>query len=102
MSGAQFTMTATDTEAIVSRLERVEFLLQQLVDRQRVQDWYTLAEFSGIVGIGQQTLREYCRFGRLNAEKRMGGRGMHPSWVISHGELARYQKEGLLPDRRLA
>ena len=44
---------------------------------------------------------EYCRLGRNRAEKKKAsGRGKHASWVISHDELLRFQRDGLLPDRR--
>jgi hypothetical protein len=33
----------------------------------------------------------------VHAEKRKSGRGPHPAWVISHSELLRFQREGLLP-----
>ena len=45
------------------------------------------------------TIREYCRLGRLRAEKRQSGRGAYPQWVLSHAELERYQREGLLRSR---
>lgn len=89
------------TEALASRLDRVESLLQQLVDRQRVQEWYTTEEFARIVGLAEITIRLHCRFGRIKAVKRKSGRGAHPGWAISHDELLRYQREGLLPDARL-
>jgi hypothetical protein len=40
------------------------------------------------------------RLGRIRALKKASGRGKHASWVIPHEELLRFQREGLLPDRR--
>lgn len=91
-----------DFDAILDRLERVEALLKQLVERERVKDWYTIEEAARMVGKAEFTIREYCRFGRIRAEKRKVQCGPHSTWVISHEELKRYQREGLLPDRRLA
>lgn len=78
-------------------MERIEGLLSQLVQRQAVKEFYTTAEFAELVGKSELTIREHCRFGRLRAEKKQSGRGAHPSWVISHQELLRFQKEGLIP-----
>ncbi len=61
--------------------------------------WYSTDEFAQLVGKAEFTVREWCRHGRIKAEKRMSGRGADPAWVISHQELLRYQKEGLLPLR---
>ncbi len=80
------------------RLERMEALLLVLVGRQQVREWYTTYEFARAVGKAEFTIREYCRLGRLHAEKRQSGRGAHPQWVLSHAELERYQRNGLLPN----
>lgn len=57
---------------------------------------YTPAEFAAIVGRKPYTVREWCRYGRLLGEKVKGvGRGSEEEWRITHGELARYQNEGL-------
>ena len=82
------------------RLERIEALLAVLVERQQVREWYTTEEFARAIGKAEFTIREYCRLGRLYAEKRQSGRGAYPQWVISNAELERYRREGLLPDRR--
>ena len=77
------------------RLERMEAMLTALVEGQQVRDWYTVEEFARAVGKAEFTIREYCRLQRLNASKRQSGRGAHASWLISHEELQRYQREGL-------
>ena len=80
-----------------ARLDRIEGMLTALVERQTIKDFYSTDEFARVVGNAEFTVREWCRLGRIRAEKRRSGRGAHPAWVISHQELMRYQKEGLLP-----
>ena len=79
------------------RLEKIESLLVVLVERERARDWYSTDEFARIVSRSEFTVREWCRLGRILAEKRRSGRGAFPAWVVSHDELLRYQREGLLP-----
>lgn len=86
-------MTAMTLE---ERLERIEALLNRLALHQSMQGWYSVAEFSRIVGRSEFTCREWCRLGRIQACKRVSGRGAHASWAVSHEELQRYQREGLL------
>ncbi len=82
------------------KLERIEAMLLVLVERQQ-REWYSVEEFARIVGRAEFTCREWARHGRIRAEKRLSGRGAFPAWVISHVELLRYQREGLLPLRQL-
>jgi hypothetical protein len=82
---------------IEERLDKIETMLAALVERQQVKEWYTTEEFAKLVGKAEFTVREWCRHGRVKAEKRVSGRGAFPAWVISHQELLRYQREGLLP-----
>jgi Helix-turn-helix domain len=89
------------TESIEARLERMEALLMALVERETIKDWYSTDEFARLVGKAEFTVREWARLGRIHAEKRRSGRGAHPAWVVSHEELLRYRKDGLLPVRRL-
>ena len=90
------------SEDILTRLERLEAMLLVLVERQTVREWYSVDEFARIVGRAEFTVREWCRHGRIKAEKKESGRGAYPAWVISHSELLRFQREGLLPLRRPA
>jgi hypothetical protein len=87
---------------IEERLDRIESLLTALVERQSIKDWYTTEEFARLVGKAEFTVREWARLGRIKAEKRMSGRGAFASWVISHDELLRYQREGLRSQLRPA
>ena len=90
-------MSDETIQHLFARLERIEAALTLLAQRQTVKEWYTTEEVARLVGKAEFTVREWCRHGRLKAEKRMSGRGAYPAWVISHAELQRYQREGLSP-----
>jgi hypothetical protein len=92
-------MVGEEMNAILERLERIERLI---VEQKSVKEWYTTEEFARLVGKAEFTVREWCRLGRIHAEKRQSGRGPHAAWVISHSELLRYRRSGLLPCKRLA
>ena len=80
-----------EVRAGVSRLE------EMMAERHRVRDYYSTAEVAEILGKAEFTVREWCRHGRVRAEKKNNGRGKYLAWVISADELKRIQKEGLLP-----
>jgi hypothetical protein len=82
---------------VEEKLDRIEAMIAVLLDRDRVREWYSVEEFSRIVERAEFTCREWCRHGRIKAEKKESGRGAHAAWVISHAELLRYQHEGLRP-----
>lgn len=82
---------------VVTRLDRIESLLAALLERETIKDYYSTDEFARLVGKAEFTVREWARLGRIHAQKRQSGRGAHPAWVVSHLELLRYRKEGLLP-----
>ena len=85
---------------MLERLGKAETMLGVRVQRQQVREWYTVEEFSRIVGRAEFTCREWCRHGRIRAEKKGSGRGAYAAWAISHVELLRFQREGLLPIKR--
>jgi predicted site-specific integrase-resolvase len=80
-------------------LEWIEEMLAVQVERQQVRDWYATEQFAEVVGKAEFTVREWARLGRIRAEKGKSGRGPFASWVISHQELVRYQREGLIAAR---
>jgi len=81
------------------QLDRIEAILHSLIERDTAKDFYTTHEFAQRVGKAEFTVREWARLNRIHAQKRKSGRGPFPMWVISHQELLRYQREGLLPFR---
>ena len=83
------------------RLERIELLLNKILDRQVVRDWYSVEQFAAAVGLSEYSIREYARLGRLVASKKDSGRGAHCGWVLSNDELVRFQRDGLLPLREV-
>jgi hypothetical protein len=82
---------------LLNRLDRIESTLSQLMQRNTMKDYYTTAEVAKILGKAEFTVREWCRLGRVYAEKRQTGRGRTKEWMVSHQELTRIRNEGLLP-----
>lgn len=78
---------------IAGRLGRIEEALYELLHQKATKDWYTTAEVAEIVGKSEYTVREWCRQGRMEAEKAPNGRG----WLISQPELTRIRNHGPLP-----
>ena len=85
---------------LIERLDRIEATLQVLVERQTVKEWYGTDEVATMLDRSEFTVREWCRLGRIRAEKKGSGRGKYQSWVVPHAELQRVQREGLLPLKR--
>ena len=67
-------------EGIEDRLSRIEAMLNALMERQIAKPHYTIEEFARLVGREPFTCREYCRLGRIRAQKKASGRGKHASW----------------------
>jgi DNA-directed RNA polymerase specialized sigma24 family protein len=88
---------AETREEILERLDRIETVLSKLVAQREVKASYTTAETAKIMDRAEFTVREWCRQGRVHAEKRLTGRGRSKEWIISREELERIQNEGLLP-----
>lgn len=86
-------------DAILERLERIEKAIGTLIQLRTVKDYYSTDEVAELLGKAEFTVREWARRGRIKAEKRRSGRGKYQSWVISHQELNRIEREGLLPER---
>lgn len=79
------------------RLNRIEEALRMLLQQRVEQAYYSTADAAKFLGKAEFTVREWCRHGRIRAEKRSCGRGNSKEWMISHHELERIRAEGLLP-----
>ena len=88
------------TDELLDRLSRIETLLASLVEQRIVKEWYSTAEVATLLGKAEFTVREWCRLGRVQADKKKCGRGKASEWIISHTELTRVRNQGLLPDPR--
>jgi hypothetical protein len=88
---------ATDVD-ISERLERIETLLESLIEQRTAKEWYSTAEIAKLLGKAEFTVREWCRLGRVRAQKKKCGRGVASEWIVSHEELTRIRNEGLLPE----
>lgn len=84
-------------DELAQRLERIESMLSSLMERKPAKDFYSTREVAEQLGKAEFTVREWCRLGRILAEKRACGRGVSKEWMISHAELQRIGNEGLLP-----
>jgi len=86
------------TDELLDRLTKIESLLASLVEQRTVKEWYSTAEVATLLGKAEFTVREWCRLGRVRAEKKKCGRGKTSEWNIGHAELTRIRNEGLLRD----
>ena len=91
-------MTTNEITAILDRLDRIESTLSVLAEQRTIKEWYTTAEIAKLLCKAEFTVREWCRLGRVRAQKKKCGRGVASEWIISHEELTRVRNEGLLPE----
>jgi hypothetical protein len=85
------------TEGFKEQLDRIEAQLAELIRQRMVKDYYSTAEAAALLGKAEFTVREWCRLGRVRADKRQCGRGRSKEWMIPRAELQRIRTEGLLP-----
>lgn len=89
--------TAAPIQVLIEKVAALEASIQMLVKERTIKEFYTTAEVARLVGKAEFTVREWCRLGRVHAEKRACGRGLSREWVLSYEELERVRNHGLLP-----
>jgi transposase len=85
-----------EVQTLATRLDRIEETLRLLIQQRVVQKYYSTNDIAKILGKAEFTVREWCRNGRIRAEKRPCGRGNSKEWMISSEELERIKAQGLL------
>ncbi|QDU10906.1 helix-turn-helix domain-containing protein [Gimesia aquarii] len=80
---------------IENRLEKIETLLSELIQQKTQKEWYSTAELSELTGRAEFTVREWCRLGRVTAEKESHGR--KHEWRVSYEEVQRILNHGPRP-----
>lgn len=86
-----------DFADVLARIERKQDeILETLREQGKAREWYTVAEFADLVGKSSFTVRQWANLGRIYAEALPNGR----EWRVSHAELERFRKDGLLTEDR--
>jgi excisionase family DNA binding protein len=82
-----------EVKLILERLDaKVDHALALLLASSAGREWFDTREFAALCGVTDETVREWCRDGRIEAKKLPNG-----GWRIHRGELDRLKKDGLLP-----
>jgi len=84
-------------ENTISALEQTVSTADPPATQTAEREYYSVQEFATLVERSEYTVREWCRFARIHAEKCDTGRGEAKSWKIPAEELSRYRDHGLLP-----
>jgi hypothetical protein len=88
-----FTLVAENRNA----LRRLEERQSALETQEPPRMFYSTKEFAERVERSEYTVRQWCKNGRINAQKRPGGRGAYDEWQIPASEPQRYRDFGFLP-----
>lgn len=82
-------------EHFKSQDDRMASMEKAVQGGRRVErEFYTTREFAKLVGRSEYTIREWCRYGQIRAEKRATGRGPEMTWKIPASEVQRVLDEG--------
>ena len=80
---------------LLDRLDRIETLLAELIQQKTQKEWYSTADLAALTSRAEFTVREWCRLGRITAEKEAHGR--KHEWRVSHQEVQRILNHGPRP-----
>jgi len=64
------------------------------------REWFSPEKIGSIIGRTANTVRQWCRHGRLKARKRVCERGRYVDWEIHADQLWHYCEHGLRPSSR--
>jgi excisionase family DNA binding protein len=60
---------------------------------KQARTYYTVKEFAKLTGRSEYQVREWCKEGKIQAEKTKERRGAYSSWRIPHEERLRITRE---------
>jgi excisionase family DNA binding protein len=78
-------MIETQIQRLTKLVARNTALLQQLLDQQTVERWYTIKEAAPLLSMSEFTLRMKCKLGMVEATKK------GKSWYISRKSINEYK-----------
>ena len=97
-SGVDYKWFDQRFQCLLERLVALEDIVSHTDQSNSIdREYYSVEEFATLVDRSKYTVREWCRFSRINAEKCDAGRGDAKNWKIPIEELQRYRDHGLLP-----
>jgi len=83
---------------LFARMEaKIDNLTDLLVQQKTAKEWYTIVEVAQRLGRAEFTVREWCRLGQCQAEKKKIYRGGKKQWMIHHDEMLRLEEGGPAP-----
>ena len=60
---------STNQQDVLTRLSRIEAVLERIASQKATKEWYTTSEAAEILEKAEFTVREWCRLGRIHAKK---------------------------------
>jgi hypothetical protein len=84
-------------EAQAIQSAKLDRIVDLLVQQKTIKEWYSTSEVAKALGKAKFTVREWCRLGQCQAEKRKPYRGGKKQWMIPHQELLRLDGDGPAP-----
>ena len=97
MTTNPFDELSAKLDSLIQRVDDLAAMISQMhppASAVSGRTWYNVAEAAEQMGKAVFTVREWCRLGRLAADRRSGS-GKGQGWMIAATEIERYRNDGL-------
>jgi Helix-turn-helix domain len=84
-------------ERLLQQMTRIEAKLNTLIVKHQRKRFVTVSELAGRLDLNSDSVRNWCRTGRIAAVKAQCGHGRSKEWRISDAEVRRIEREGPRP-----